>query len=57
MEKQLELCGRCAAIFAETYRVERVAGGCDHKVTCEHCRKRRYGGTYKIETKTKKNSQ
>lgn len=57
MKKVLDLCGRCAAIFAETYRVERVAGGCDHKVTCENCRKRRHGGTYVIETETKKNSQ
>lgn len=57
MTKQLDLCGRCAEIFAEAYRVERVAGGCDHKVTCENCRKRRYGGKYVIKTETKMNSQ
>lgn len=57
MKKVLDLCGRCAAIFAENYRAERVAGDVDHKVTCENCRKRRYGGTYVIETETKMNSQ
>jgi len=55
--KKLDLCGRCAAIFGETYKVERVSGGADCKVTCENCKKRRYGGTYTITNTKNKNSQ
>lgn len=32
---------------------KRVGGGVDHKVTCSHCGRRRYGATYTIEKHSK----
>lgn len=52
--KIADLCGRCAAIYADSYKVVRVAGGVDHKVTCSVCGNRRYGGTYEITNKKNK---
>lgn len=51
--KAVDLCGRCAAIVGEHYEIKRVAGGRDHKVFCEQCRRMRYGGTYEIGKKVK----
>lgn len=51
--KQANLCGRCAALVEEHYKLTRISGGRDNKVTCEVCGKRRYGGTYEITTKEK----
>lgn len=48
-----DLCGRCAAMLQEGYDLKRVGGGVDHKVTCSHCGRRRYGATYTIEKHSK----
>ncbi len=55
--KQADLCGRCAALFDEHYKLTRISGGRENKVTCEKCGKRRYGGTYEITLKKRKTSQ
>lgn len=44
MTEPKDLCGRCAAMLQEGYDLKRVGGGVDHKVTCSHCGRRRYGG-------------
>lgn len=49
MTEPKDLCGRCAAMLQEGYDLKRVGGGVDHKVTCSHCGRRRYGATYTIE--------
>lgn len=54
MKKKMELCAKCTALIADAYDVRRIAGGVDYKVTCEHCRKRRFGGTYEVETRAKR---
>lgn len=51
--KELQLCGTCLALYKESYKCTKVAGGVDNKITCDHCKKRRYGGTYAIERKGK----
>lgn len=53
MDEPRDLCGKCAAMLREGYDLKRVAGGVDHKVTCSHCGKRRYGAKYAIEKKSK----
>lgn len=52
--KIADLCGKCAAIYSETFNVKRIAGGCEHKVLCSHCGRKHYGGTYEISPKNKK---
>ena len=49
MIQTVDLCGRCANVMREGYKVQKVAGGADQKVTCALCMRRRYGGTYEIE--------
>ena len=51
--KTVDLCGRCAAVIGEHYAVKKIAGGSDHKVFCEQCRRMRYGGTYEVGKKVK----
>lgn len=43
------------ALCENVYTVDksRVGGGVDHKVTCSHCGRRRYGATYTIEKHSK----
>lgn len=53
MKKTADLCGRCAALLGQEYDVRKVAGGRDHKVTCQQCGLRRYGGTYEIGRRQK----
>lgn len=53
MKKKMELCAKCAALIADAYDVRRLAGGVDCKVTCEQCRKKRFGGTYEVATRRK----
>ena len=49
----VDLCGKCAALYAEHYEVQRVSGGVNNKVECSACGNRRYGGTYEIKRKKK----
>lgn len=53
MTEPKDLCGRCAAMLQEGYDLKRVGGGVDHKVTCSHCGRRRYGATFTIEKHSK----
>lgn len=53
MTEPKDLCGRCGAMLQEGYDLKRVGGGVDHKVTCSHCGRRRYGATYTIEKHSK----
>lgn len=53
MDKPKDLCGRCAAMLREGFDLKRVAGGVDHKVTCAHFGRRRYGASYILEKKSK----
>lgn len=48
-----ELCVPCANRYSEAFKVVRIGGGSDNKITCEHCKKRRYGGTYEVTRKPK----
>ncbi|MEG1579071.1 MAG: hypothetical protein RR949_07505 [Oscillospiraceae bacterium] len=49
-----ELCGKCSALMRDGYLVRRVGGGVDNKVYCANCGKRRYGATYELEPRSKK---
>lgn len=49
MIQKVNLCGRCANVMREGYRVKKVAGGANCKVNCALCGRRRYGGNYEIE--------
>ena len=51
MSKKYDLCGKCAAELREGYKLSRVAGGVDNKITCSNCGRRRYGATYELEKK------
>lgn len=51
MNRQLKLCGRCAGLLQEGYSLKKIAGGVDNKITCENCRRRRYGATYELSKK------
>ncbi len=52
--RKMDLCGRCAALMADTYDLQKVAGGSDNKITCANCGRRRYGGTYEAAIKRRK---
>lgn len=49
--KTVDLCGKCAALYAEHYELNRVSGGVNNKVECSACGRKHYGGTYKIGKK------
>ena len=51
-----DLCGRCAAIYADSYKLDKVGGGVNNKVVCSACGNRRYGGTYKITKRQKEDA-
>ena len=51
MRKQVKLCGKCAALLTDVGTVRRISQGVNEKISCEQCGKRRYGGTYEVETK------
>lgn len=46
-----DLCGACAAKLAEAYELRKVEQPADNKITCAHCRKRRYGAKYELMTR------
>ncbi|MCM1439177.1 MAG: hypothetical protein NC131_08240 [Roseburia sp.] len=52
--KKIDLCGACAAKLEAGFSVKKIAGGVDHKVTCAECGRRRYGGTYEVASRPKK---
>ena len=52
--QRMELCGRCAELMRDRHLVKVVSRGINHKITCENCKCRRYGGTYDVEPKRAK---
>ena len=52
--QQMTLCGRCAEVMRSRYIVRLVNRGIDEKVTCDVCKRRKYGGTYDIQSKRHK---
>ena len=53
-KKTVELCGKCAELMRETYRLRKTAGGVNYKITCARCGRRRYGAAYELEAKGEK---
>lgn len=51
MKKTVDLCVPCAALLKGGYSLTWIGGGVDNKITCSHCGKRRYGGTYEMVAK------
>ena len=51
--KTVDLCGKCAALYAEHYELTRVSGGVNNKFECSACGRKHYGWTYEIERKKK----
>ena len=49
--KTIELCGQCAAIMTEGYKIKQLPRPANQKVYCEMCRRKRYGATYEVEKK------
>ena len=43
-----ELCGACAAKLEEAYELRKIVQPTDNKITCAHCRRRRYGAKYEM---------
>ncbi len=54
MNKQHDLCGRCAELLKGGYTLKRIAGGVDNKIVCGQCGRRRYGATYELTKKKTK---
>jgi hypothetical protein len=47
MMMTIDLCWACARAVAQDQKLRKISGK-DTKVTCEVCKKRRFGGTYEI---------
>ena len=47
--QQMNLCGRCVELLRDRHIVRVVNRPINHKITCDVCRRRRYGGTYDVE--------
>lgn len=43
-----DLCGACAAKLSESYELRKIEHPADNKITCAHCRRRRYGAKYEL---------
>lgn len=52
--QQMELCGKCAELMKEKNVVRVVSRPINHKVVCESCKWRRFGGTYAVEPRKEK---
>ena len=48
-----ELCVPCAVKLADTNEVKKTGHRRD-KITCDECKRRRYGGEYEVTKKTDK---
>lgn len=42
------LCVPCAAKLSEKREVQLIEHGRDNKITCDACKRRRYGNTYNV---------
>lgn len=47
----MDLCGECAAKMRDGYDVKQLPKPTNNKVTCGHCGRRRYGGSYELSKK------
>lgn len=52
--QQMELCGSCVELMRDRFLVKLVNRPINHKIDCENCKRRRYGGTYDVEPKKAK---
>jgi len=53
----IDLCTPCAELLREGYALKMVKRGINNKITCGHCNRRRYGATYEVTPKRKKDSE
>lgn len=49
--RKMKLCGRCAVRYRQTHSVELLRKPVNWKITCEECKRRRYGAEYRIRRK------
>lgn len=54
VNREMELCVPCAEDLKTAYSVQKT-GNIRDKITCENCRRRRYGNRYMVESKRKQN--
>lgn len=45
---KLDLCGACLAAVRAEHEIKLLTRGVDNKITCAHCGRRKYGGTYEV---------
>lgn len=50
-KKTIDLCGECAEKMKDGFDVKQLPKPANNKITCGHCGRRRYGGTYEISKK------
>lgn len=53
VNREMELCVPCAEELKAGYSVRKI-GNIRNKITCENCRRRRYGNRYAVESKQEK---
>ena len=54
--QRMELCGRCVEAMRVKHQVRLVNRPINHKITCEVCQLRRYGGTYDVAAKRERDN-
>lgn len=52
--QQMNLCGRCSELLRDRYNIRLVDRSINNKIDCDVCKRRRYGGTYDVKPKQKK---
>lgn len=57
MTRTKDLCVPCKLELEEAYTLTQVAGGVENKITCAHCGRRRFGGTYQLSPKRGRGGQ
>lgn len=50
-KKTIDLCGECAEKMKDGFDVKQLPKPANNKITCGHCGRRRYGGSYEISKK------
>ena len=49
--QRTSLCGRCAELMRDAYKIKLRSRPINNKITCDCCKRRRYGGEYDVEPK------
>ncbi len=57
MNKIMDLCTPCAELMRNAYDVSNIAASVNRKITCAHCKRRRYGATYEVTPKKRKGAK